>query len=302
MIQPNHALAYAHKGKCHTVFGPMGKGLARVGIGLDVVDCTDPAQVPASIRDVYAGDDAIHVFYGATPEIKHLWFEAQDMDRGVYVDNGYFGSSWYGGTAYKVTWNRIQPDGRIEPDEEHLVRRGMDRLVDNGVEIEPVRAVGPDAPVLVTLQSRPFYETFRGMVRDQWLERVMAAMPVLARPVHVRDKTSDIIKGVPFDRYIRDHETYAVVSFTSNTVVEALVAGVPAVSATGPCAAEAMSTPVGRLGSPTVPTQKARRMWAAGLAARQWTLEQMESAQFWNEFVDQFRRREDWAWDGRPAS
>jgi hypothetical protein len=97
------------------------------------------------------------------------------------------------------------------------------------------------------------------------------------REIRVRDKPNVKRQPRSFAEDLRG--AWALVARSSNTAVEAILAGIPAF-VTHPCAAMACaSADLSKIEEPLVPDD--REDWAALLAANQWTLEEMERGVAW---------------------
>jgi hypothetical protein len=97
----------------------------------------------------------------------------------------------------------------------------------------------------------------------------------------IRVRTKEQRKAVPFAQALQG--AHAVVCWTSNAAVDALLAGFP-VFCTAPCAAYRMGqTDLAKIECPFFPPD--REQWARNLAANQWTLNEMTSGQCWRELM-----------------
>lgn len=111
-------------------------------------------------------------------------------------------------------------------------------------------------------------------------ETVSALRAHTDRPIRVRWKPrSDDRRLRPLADDLKD--CWAVVTFVSNSAVMAALAGVP-VFCTAPCAGLTVgSGDLSRIEVPVTPDGRDR--WAARLANRQWTLDEMSAGALWNE-------------------
>ena len=134
--------------------------------------------------------------------------------------------------------------------------------------------------VVVVEQSAHFL-SLSGAGAD-WLFRVLAELGQHTdRPVVVRRWDRD--KGGAAATLRRDiNGAHALVTHMSAAANEALLYGVP-VFCTGPCAATPMASGgLENIESPRYP--EGREEWAAGLAGRQWTLEELRGGAAWRAF------------------
>src|SRR3546814_146351 len=112
---------------------------------------------------------------------------------------------------------------------------------------------------------------------EGWLKRVVGELRLHTdRPIVVRTKPRRAAH-TPLSADLRD--CWALVTFMSNSAVEAVLAGVP-VFCTGTCAASRMGlSDLARIESPAYPGGRAQ--WAWNLAANQWTLDEMRAGEAW---------------------
>lgn len=181
-----------------------------------------------------------------------------------YGDHGYFGRGRY----YRVTRNALQHDGSGQAN---AVR--LDAL---GVAIEPWRKGGRH--VLVCPPDEAFARLM-GFSAAGWLAETQAALARHSdRPVVVRERAR--ARGPrPLEADLAD--CWALVTYTSNAAVEAVLAGVP-VFCEAACAAARMGLDdLARIEKPRRP--RGRRQWACNLAANQWTLDEIASGRCWKE-------------------
>lgn len=210
------------------------------------------------------------VLYGLSRQTLPLWRTIQrNQGEYWYIDNGYFQSKWYGGDYYRVTRNAKQHSGIGDSDGR--------RLQDLGVQIQPWRAEGRH--VLLVVQSDAWYqihgEASAGIWRDRALREIRRRTD---RPVMVREKPmrqSEAKTSVMDDL----ENCYCVVTYSSNVAVEAICAGVPAISL-APSAAQAMGgSEWNAIRKP--PRPDGRQQWAAVLADNQWTVEELRGGALW---------------------
>lgn len=210
-------------------------------------------------RLLQAGDAA---FYGLSKFTLPVFRAAKGW---YYIDNGYFRPGHYDG-YYKVTKNAAQHTGEGDSP--------PDRWETLDLKIKPWRKTGRH--VLVVLQSKTYHE-LRGRRPGTWLWDTLAEINrVTDRPIIVRPKPTARTKKRPFEQDLAD--AWCMVTYSSNTAVEALIEGVPVFVTEG--AAKSMSGDLSDIETPYYPE---REQWAWNLAANQWTLEEMKSGQCWRE-------------------
>jgi hypothetical protein len=215
------------------------------GCGGRVLEQTPAALLPGAAA-----------FYGVRPQWAHLWSQAKAEGREwFYIDNGFIGAG-----RFRIARNAVQA-AQCRPDPA--------RLAGLGVTIAPWRRGGRH--VLVCLQSDEFMGTVAGFTGDI----AAAVCDQTDRPVRVRRK------GNPRPLAADLADCWCVVTWASNAAVEAILAGVPAIvlgeSAAAPMAGDGLD----QIDAP--PTPDGREEWAAGLAASQWTLEEIASGKAWAE-------------------
>lgn len=203
-------------------------------------------------------------FYGVVG-IEHLFHVARLAGRDWYYgDNAYFDRAR--GRFFRFTRNALQLTDLVKPDYARLKALG----------ITPRRAAGNRGHIVVVEQS----EHFLHLVGEAgWLERTLAALRRhTGRPILVRRWRRDKDKAA---RTLGADlaGAWALVTHMSAAANEALLAGVP-VFVTGPCAATPLASgSLADIERPIAPEDV--EYWAAGLAARQWTLDEMRAGMAW---------------------
>lgn len=174
----------------------------------------------------------------------------------IYGDHGYFGRGEY----YRVTRNAFQCDG----------------VSGHGVGSAAIPEIAPWRRGNHVLVCPPHENiaVLMGFSVHDWLTDVAFRLTHNTdRTVKVRDRFAD----KPLAADLKD--CHAVVTWTSNVAVDALIAGVP-VFCTGECA----SSPMGRtdpinIEYPRYPDD--RRAWLCVLACNQWTLDEIAEGKVW---------------------
>lgn len=218
-----------------------------------------PVVRPAPLLD---GGVAMYGFLrGLLPTLN----QAREFGRPwVYADRGYFRATYGADHSghFRFTRNAFQHDGRGQADPARF-----QRLV---LRIAPWRRQGKH--VLICPPGDVFTQAMLGISAQEWLEDVGAKLAASTdRPLRVRSKAAP--SGRPLIEDLQD--CHALVTFMSNTAVEAVLAGVP-VFTTGRCAAAVMGcSDLAKIETPRYPEDRER--WAAVLAANQWTLEEVRA-------------------------
>lgn len=223
---------------------------------------------------------------GSLPSILQCQREGREY---FYADNAYFCPGKSESSYFRITKCALQHTGAGElPFPKHLARERFAKL---GINIKPWRKSGNH--VLVCPPSRLFGATW-GFNADEWLRLTLKTLRKYTdRELRVRAKMSwnDVKPNMAMDimgapeasvRGSLDYDlagAWAVVTRSSNTAVEALIAGVP-VFCTASCGASAMAlSDLTQIESPILPDGRER--WAAILASNQWTLSEMRSGLAW---------------------
>lgn len=182
----------------------------------------------------------------------------------VYIDRGYFGATYGDDHSgfFRVTKNAYQHDGKGAADPSRWQRLGL--------RIEPWQMKGEH--ILVCPPGDIFAKAIGGFTSSEWIARTLSALSKASkRPVRVRIKADAQRRPLAADL----ERCHALVTYMSNTAVEALLAGVP-VFCTGPSAAQSMGkSNVAEIEAPVY--REDRERWAAVLADNQWTLDELRA-------------------------
>lgn len=205
------------------------------------------------------------VLYGFLRGLLDTLRSAQAQGRQwVYADRGYLRAT-YGNdhTGYfRLTRNAYQHDGvSVQPD-----KHRWEKLL---LPIAPWRR---GRHVLICPPGEVFAQGIARQSAAEWLDSTLAVLKSHTdRPVRVRRKP---VGGNACPLAMDLQDCHALVTYMSNTSVEAVLAGVP-VFATGRCAASTMGkSNLAEIESPAYPSN--REQWAATLANNQWTLEEIK--------------------------
>lgn len=188
-----------------------------------------------------------------------------------YGDKGYFGRGEY----FRVTRGAFQPAERTLPAGDSAL------LEELGVEIQPWNRGGrhilvcPPSALYSGLMRRSGVEVEGGDDWGAWAAGELARYT--DRPVRIRTKAAARASGRPLAADLQD--CWAVVAHMSNAALEAVLMGYP-IFVLGPSAARPLArTSLAAIEDPYYPDD--RREVAAGLAASQWTLEQLAAGDCW---------------------
>lgn len=176
-----------------------------------------------------------------------------------YCDHAYFRRNRY----YRVTRNAYQHDGSGHAKD--------DRFRSLNIPMRPWRTSGRH--VLVCPPDQAF-ASLMGFDAEGWLAGVLSELAAHTdRPIRVRGRHGN---ASPLVADLAD--CWALVTYTSNAAVEAVLEGVP-VFCTARCAGLAMGTH--NLSMIETPLTPDREQWAWNLAANQWTLSEIALGHCW---------------------
>ena len=156
------------------------------------------------------------------------------------------------------------------------------------IELKPRKKNG--TKIVITGCSQKFAR-MHGFTNESFTEQLVARLKKLTnRPIVYRPKSADThavpIPGTIFsyDRCKIEEDledAHAVVTFSSNAAVDAVLSGVPAF-VLGPGIAKPVSnTDLSKIEEPWFPTEKERLQWCYDLAYCQWRVEEMEDGSLW---------------------
>jgi hypothetical protein len=207
------------------------------------------------------------VFFGVTEPTEHLW--AQARGRGsewYYLDNAYFDAAR--GRLFRATRNGVQATGEEPPD--------WARWAKLGIRIQPWNKCG--RRILLVVQSETYMNVVAGRRAGWWKQALATLRAHTDREIRIRGwRSNKMALQSTLGEALRD--CWALVTWSSAAANEALIAGVP-VFVPGQCAASRMGLgDLSRIESPVYPDGRAR--WAAALAGRQWSLEELRDGTAW---------------------
>jgi hypothetical protein len=205
-------------------------------------------------------------FYG-TIGLEALVRRAMAEGRAYLGDNSFFDCGR--GKFFRFAKNAFQISSLAPPD--------YARFKSLGLVVKPWQR---GEHIVIVEQSAHFLNLVGA---SNWLARTLAELKACTdRPLKVRLWNRD--KGGAAKSLQADLEgAHALVTCMSAAANEALLAGVP-VFVTGPCAATPMASgPLSEIERPRYPD--GREDWAAGLAGRQWVLEEFRSGLAWRQLT-----------------
>lgn len=204
-------------------------------------------------------------FYGIRPGWLHLWKQARCEQRDTYyLDNAWFDCARE--LQFRIGRNTIQSWS-------HKASDGK-RLAQLGVHVQPWRKRGKH--IVVAGSSDEFMRVVAGWQGglNGWTEHARRMLRQhTERPVVVRCKRD----ARPLAADLRD--AWLLVTHSSASAVEALIAGIPVIVTDPVCAASGFSTAFAGVESPEM--VDGREEWAARLADSQWTLEELKNGTAW---------------------
>ena len=249
-----------------TCYPQPGKAKSRLVLEAFAAGCVGAIHGGPVARELSPGAAA---FYGVVG-IEHLLRQARAERRDYYyADNAYFDRARQ--KLFRVEKNGLQASGKVEP--------AYERLNALGITVKPWTRTGRH--VLVVMQSPHFMRevaAYPGGAEGWQNDTLWALKKHTDRLIVVRHWSRDKAERA---RTLQDDlkNAWALVTHASAAANEAVLAGVP-VFITGPCAALPMGlSQLEQIESPRRPD--GREEWAAGLAARQWTLDEFRSGMAW---------------------
>ena len=264
---PAHVVCYPQPGKARSreVLEAFAAGARAAGARADL--CTTPPDRPGPGGAAFYGCVGLERLLAQARASSNDWW---------YGDNAFFDRSR--GRYFRFAHNAFQSDHGSRLTDHGVEARS--RLAALGVALAPWHRGGRH--VVVVEQSAHFLGLC-GAGAD-WLDRTLGEIRRgTDRPLRVRAWRRDKDKAAA----TLAHDlagAWALVTHTSAAANEALLAGVP-VFVTGPCAATPLAGgPLSALEQPRYPDH--REDWAAGLAASQWTLDELRAGMAWRALQD----------------
>jgi hypothetical protein len=206
----------------------------------------------------------------ATPATWPLLDKAIAAERPYYYgDHAY----WRRGKYYRIARNAVQ----YQPTASALARATPDRL--QALDVTPSADWNRLGTSIVVCPNSTIYMARFGVDAHEWvLDVVRQVARVSDRPIVVRHKATAARRPL----YLDLHDAWAVVVFSSNAAVEALVAGVP-VFVTAPWASTAAmgKSSLAEIETPYYPDLQARDRFVWCLAEHQWTLQEIATGLAW---------------------
>lgn len=207
------------------------------------------------------------VAYGVLHGAMDAW--KQTLDAGyhwLYADGPYWASKK--GRAYRLVWDQMWFNGSYGPQREGDLKSA-------GCVMLPWKQ-GDD--IIVAPSNHMIHEKALGIDADTWVERTIATLRqytdrkivVRWKPGNPRKRAEGLAKALK--------TAWAVVTSGSTIGVESVCRGVPVFS-TQPCAASPVAlSDLSMIESPIKPEREA---WAKNLAARQFSIAQIQTGEAW---------------------
>ena len=206
-------------------------------------------------------------FFGVTEGTEHIWRQAKGLGRDwYYLDNAYFDAGR--GRLFRATRNAVQAIGMEPPD--------WPRLAALGIRIQPWRKQGRH--IVLVAQSSTYMTVVAGYRGCWWEDTVAFLRRHTDRQIVLRGwRANKMALAGTLAESLRD--CWALVTWSSAAANEALLAGVPVFTAASCAAARMGLSDLTRIETPAYPSGRAA--WAAALAGRQWSLEELRSGVAW---------------------
>jgi hypothetical protein len=201
---------------------------------------------------------------GLKPLLDRCILEKRDF---LYLDNGYFKPGHFNG-YFRVTRNAYMHDGSGIAKPHRW--RALDKM------ILPWKR---NADFVLVCPPNPVYASLRGFNAALWLNETQRVLKEATdREIRIRLKPGKA-NSEPLSQALRG--CHALVTHSSNTAVDSLLAGVP-VFCTDKCSASCMGiADLRRIEAPFYPDDRER--FCQVLAANQWTLAEMKDGTCWRE-------------------
>ncbi len=208
----------------------------------------------------------------------------------VYYDKGYFNRGWdtmNPEVYYRFSVNAFQPLHYFQS-----TPRPPDRWERLGIELQPRRA----GQNIIFAGCSSKFARLNGFELDSYASDVVRRIRALTdRPIIYRPKKS-LTPPPPIPGTLYSHkrariavdlaDAYALVTFSSNAAVDAILSGVPAF-VLGPGIARPVSnTDLSKINDPWFPSEKERLQWCYDLAYCQWRVAEIEDGSLWRHLKD----------------
>jgi hypothetical protein len=208
------------KRKAELIFRAMAAGVEKRGHTAEYR--TSPFWYERTIVD--AGEDDVCVFYGVTGETKTAWDGCEfTKTKRLYVDNGYFSSTWQKDDIYEAYFRVTHDAPQINLKNCKWVKG---RAAEIGVSVIPWRGFDSAKPAIIVPQTKKWYE-----MHDTTYEAWLMQADSIARNMPCAGVS---ILGQKNDSKIRVKSwasiASGIVTHSSAAAFECIVQGVPAVS------------------------------------------------------------------------
>ncbi len=200
----------------------------------------------------------------------------------IYYDKGYFNRGWKTQDPeiyYRYSANSFQPLDYFQ-----ALPRPSDRWDKLGITPQPRKR----GERIIMADYSDKFASFYGLEGTNpsagWIEEIKKRT---AKPLHYRSRltprsTDDGDAGRTEKMGELLENAHALVTFSSNAAVDAVLSGVPAF-VLGPGIAKPVSnTDLSNIDDPWFPTDKERLQWCYDLAYCQWRVDEMEDGSLWN--------------------
>jgi hypothetical protein len=200
------------------------------------------------------------------------WQDRRDF---YYMDTGYFGNTVNARNPHGwKLWHRI-----VRNDLQHsrIQSRPADRLARLGLAFQSRRH--GNRIVIAAPDEKPC--RFYGVDRDQWLSDTIAKITARTdRPITVRERVANRRQRMQQDPLssVLEQDVHALVTFNSNSAIEAVMMGVPAfVLAPTHAAAAVANTDLDLIDDPIWPDPDLLHAWACHLAYGQFHVDELRN-------------------------
>ncbi|UTU07850.1 hypothetical protein CcrC1_gp164 [Caulobacter phage C1] len=246
-----------------------GMGVGQIGYG------TPLADIPETFMPVYVG---VH------PQTIQSLRDCHAAQRPfVTVDNGYFKGYKRGG-YFRLTTNAMQWAHRRHGAN----AQDMARFKALDMPVQPLR-LGQGEHILIACQSPTWYQMMGLESVEAWVNPLIDRLRLVTdRPIRVRQKPLKGVKEPPIEEDLE--KSWAVVAYSSNTLIEAALMGIPIFPMAFSAATPLGSTDLSTIESAPFRNQRTinRPEVFAQLAGAQWTIPEIESGKAWLDLSQRY--------------
>ncbi len=281
-MKAGHILLFegSNQGECALITA-FAEGLKCYGLSSDTVSKT------AYSPDLLKGAGLLVTGRLASSEQILKDAQAQNVNF-VYFDKGYTHRGWK--TKNPEVYFRFSVNGFHPLDYFQDIPRRANRWDKLGILLKPRRKNGEN---IVFAGCTHKFARFSGFEPQSYAENIVHEIRSFTkRPIVYRPKPSDHDPvPIPDTRLSYEDKTieeelkncHALVTYSSNAAMDAVLAGVPAFVLGPSIAKPVANTDLAQIESPFFPSDSQRRQWAYDLAYCQWNFEEIKNGALWKD-------------------